>query len=367
MKTRDEIQQEALKATEGRSRCGLAVGTGVGKTYIGLMHMEQNITPLKNVLVVGPTRSILSEWQVQAVKFKKDRMLTQVTFTTYLSLNKHEPGDYDLLYLDECHNLLDSHREFLENYSGKILGLTGTPPKRENSEKGEMVSDFCPMVYTYLVDDAVDDNILNDYKIIVHQLKLSNARNMKVDTAKGSFMTSELNNYAYWSSRVENAGGGKSAQIARVMRMKAMMTYPSKEAYTKLLAEHIKTKCLIFANTQEQADRLCEYSYHSTNPDSKENLSKFKKGEITKLSCVLQLSEGVNIPDLKQGIILHAYGNERKSAQRIGRMLRLNPNDTATIHILCYMDTIDEKWVKDALEDYDQSKITWKDFNIKLP
>jgi superfamily II DNA or RNA helicase len=63
---------------------------------------------------------------------------------------------------------------------------------------------------------------------------------------------------------------------------------------------------------------------------------------------------------------LHAYGNERKSAQRIGRLLRLNPDETATIHILCYMGTIDEKWVKESLEGYDENKITWKDFNIKL-
>ena len=49
-----------------------------------------------------------------------------------------------------------------------------------------------------------------------------------------------------------------------------------------------------------------------------------------------------------------------------GRLLRLNPDDTAIVHILCYMDTIDETWVKEALEGYDPSKITWKDFNIKL-
>jgi len=35
------------------------------------------------------------------------------------------------------------------------------------------------------------------------------------------------------------------------------------------------------------------------------------------LSSVMQLSEGVNIPNLKQCIIMHAYGNERKSSQRI--------------------------------------------------
>ena len=92
----------------------------------------------------------------------------------------------------------------------------------------------------------------------------------------------------------------------------------------------------------------------------------FKSGQINKLSCVLQLSEGINIPELRQCIILHAYGNERKASQRIGRCLRLAVDETAVIHILCYMDTIDEKWVTEALSGFVQSKIEWKDFNIKL-
>ena len=92
---------------------------------------------------------------------------------------------------------------------------------------------------------------------------------------------------------------------------------------------------------------------------SKENLEMFSDGRINTLSCVLQLSEGVNIPNLKQGIILHAYGNERKSAQRIGRLLRLNPEDTSVCHILCYKDTIDETWVSNALEEFDQTKIRY--------
>jgi hypothetical protein len=47
-------------------------------------------------------------------------------------------------------------------------------------------------------------------------------------------------------------------------------------------------------------------------------------------------------------------------------MLRLNPNDKSTIHILCYMGTVDEKWVKEALNGFDDSKIIWKNFNISL-
>lgn len=37
------------------------------------------------------------------------------------------------------------------------------------------------------------------------------------------------------------------------------------------------------------------------------------------------------------------------------------PDDESTIHVLCYEGTVDEVWVKQALEDYDQTKVKWID------
>ena len=71
------------------------------------------------------------------------------------------------------------------------------------------------------------------------------------------------------------------------------------------------------------------------------------------------MSEGVTIPHLDTGIILHAYGNERKTSQRLGRLLRLNPDMVSEVHILCYKDTVDTKWVTDALKDIDEEKIQY--------
>ena len=362
--TREEIQEEALKATEGRRRCSVVLGTGVGKTLVGLLHIEKNTSELHNVLVVAPKKSIFQSWSDDAVKFGKQDLLKRITFSTYIGLPKRNPNEYDYIYLDECHSLLDSHRVFLDVYKGGILGLTGTPPKHKSSEKGMMVSQFCPVVYTFKADDAIDNGIINDYQIIVHELKLDEAKNYQVNMKTRSFVTSEKQNYNYWGNRIEMGQG--PAQMLRVMRMKAMMEYPSKEKYTKQLMQSINTKCIVFANTQDQADRLCRFSYHSGNSNSEQNLISFKDGKITKLSCVLQLNEGINIPELRQGIIMHAYGNERKASQRIGRLLRLNPKDKAIVHILCYTGTVDERWVKEALEGFDQSKILWKNYGVKL-
>lgn len=361
MTKRDQIQQEALDVALQHSRCTLAISMGVGKTYIGLQYIQHfyNQYGTVRVLVAAPKVSIFQSWIDDAIKFKLGmNIIHAIKFTTYLSLPK-QLNDYDIIILDEVHSLLDSHDEYLSGFQGRILGLTGTPPRHGSSEKGKLVYKYCPVMYKYITDDAVDDKILNDYKITVHYLRLSQANNMPVETKKMKFYTSEEKNYDYWTSRLQKADSKKEQQICSVMRMRAMMGFKSKEFYARKLLNQSQYKCLVFCNTQDQADTMCSHSYHTNNPSSQDNMIMFKEGTIQKMSCVLQLNEGVTIPDLKEGIILHAYGNERKSNQRIGRLLRLNPNDTAQIHILCYQNTVDEKWVESALQDLDPDKIQY--------
>lgn len=366
MTKRDQIQKEALDKATKHKRCSLGISMGVGKTLIGLSYIDHfqggNMGTLR-VLVVAPKLSIFDSWKSDAQKFGIS--IDNVDFITYLSLNKLQPADYDIVILDECHSLLYTHEIFLSQFTGRILGLTGTPPRYHKSEKGMMVFKYCPVVYTYITDDAVEDEILNDYRIIVHKMPLDESNNLPVKMKDKTFHTSEKKSYQYWTKRLMEAQTKKQEQIASVMRMRAMMDFRTKEKYAKYLLAEIEDKCIVFCNTQSQAERICKYSVHSENPDADENLQMFKDGAIDELSCVLQLNEGVNIPNLKAGIIMHAYGNERKSNQRIGRLLRLNPTETAIVHILCYADTVDERWVNEALKDLDPNKIKFHQVNIR--
>lgn len=360
---RELIQQEALRAIHNKYRSGLAISMGVGKTLIGLRHMEQEYANgYRKFLVVAPKVSIFESWKEDAEKFGLSHLLEHIEFTTYLSLSK-KTRDYDVVYLDECHSMLYTHDFYLSTFPGKILGLTGTPPRFKKSEKGEMVSKYCPIVYTYITDDAVEDKILNDYRVVVHTIPLDTVKNHRVQLKKGGyFMTSEQANYQYWTDRILSANPNSTQQkIFRIMRMQALMQFSSKERYARRLLNMIHEKCLVFCNTTEQADRVCTLSYHSKNPESETNLEMFKTGKVLQLSCVQQLNEGVNIPELGAGIILHAYSNERKSSQRLGRLLRLSPDKKATVHILMYQDTIDAEWVGEALRDLDSEKIIYID------
>ena len=358
--TRDIVQDDALSIAIQHKRCGLAISMGVGKTRIAIQHIQKYYNQFIQILVVVPKHSIAQSWVDELNKMGLQSLVKHITFTTYISLKKRDPKEFDMVYLDECHSLKYVHETFLNAFTGRILGLTGTPPKDSNSEKGMLVQKYCPIKYTFTTDEATDSNILNDYKIVIHALSLSDSLSLKKKKKDGGFWyTSERKDYDYVTKRLAQANTDKQIQFGRIMRMRALMDYTSKETYVKAILNNVKSKCIVFANTQKQADRICKHSYHSKNTKSKDNLELFSDGRIDKLSCVLQLSEGVSIPNLKSGIIMHAYGNERKTAQRIGRLLRLNPNETAVCHILMYKGTQDEKWVSDAVKGFDQSKVSY--------
>ena len=363
--TKTKIQKEALNKILPLHNAGVEISMGVGKTLLGLKHMNELakfMDKSKRFLVVAPKVSIFDSWKADAKKHKMEYLLDLIDFTTYLSLEK-QGYNYEAIYLDECHSLKYNHDFFLttsQNQGATIIGLTGTYPRYKTGEKGEMCNKFCPKVYEYKTDSAIEDKILNDYRIYVHMIDLSDRKVVPIKGKNGvTFFVSEQQNYNYWTEKIHNTSTGKNLQMLRILRMKAMMSYPSKEKYVEHLLERRKTKTLLFANTQEQADRLSPHSYHSNNPKSAENLEKFKSGEIELLSAVEQLSEGINIPELKSGIIMHAYSNNRKASQKLGRLLRLNPEDTAGVHILCFRDTVDEMWVKSAIEHFDQEKVIW--------
>jgi superfamily II DNA or RNA helicase len=306
--------------------------------------------------VVAPKVDIFKSWIDDAKKFEVEELLERITFSTYLSLTKHDPEEYDILILDEAHSLKATALPFLINYRGRILGLTGTPPKYLTSEKGQLMMEYYPIKYVFKTDKAVENEILNDYHIFVHYLDLN--RNKTMQTKQG-WMTSERAQYD-WITREIDGAIGNSLMFKTIQRINFLKQFNTKEWYAKNLLEELdqKEKVIIFANTIDQAERLCKDSHHSKNKNSP--LEAFKTGEITRLSCVEQLSEGVNIPNLKNAIILHSYsGGSPKFVQRFGRLLRLSPDQTSTIHILCYKNTVDDKWMQDNLKSFDQNKITY--------
>lgn len=362
MNNRELIQKECSIEISKHKRCTAAISVGVGKTLIGLQRIVKGLQKNSNpkILVVAPKKSIFQTWKTEADKHNLTYLLNYITFSTYLSLNKQDL-DYDFLILDEIHSLKYSHRVWLSMYRNGILGLTGTPPSFKKGEKYKMIDRYAPIVYEYIVDEAIDDGILNDYQIHVHYLELSSEKNILIKTPKYEFYTSEISSYEHSCKSIDKAiedFDRKKEKFARLMRMQGMKKFKSKEEYAKKLVDSIKEQSIVFANTIDQAERISLYSYNSKNKASEEYLEMFKNNKIKVLSCVEQLSEGVNIPNLKNGIILHTYSGESpKSRQKFGRLMRLPTNQKCNLHLLVYKGTIDEDWADSVLKKFDETKI----------
>ena len=354
----NELQEKTLTIIGKRYNVGVAIGTGGGKTLLGLKHMANLFHDSIAYLVLIPKTSVKEEWVNNAKEHGYEHLLPHITFANYRSINKQK-FDYNWAYLDECHSLKLTHANWMDSFTsngGKVLGLTGTYPKR--GEKFEMCDTYCPKIFEYDINQAIDEGMLNNYKIYVHMLPLDNKHTVKKKKKNGGhWKTSEQKDNAYWHKSISACDNQGKLKMLRIFRMKAFQSYPSKTEYVKKILKKIDYKTIIFATSQEQADAVSPYSYHSNNKDSDKNLDLFKQDKIYRMSCVEQLSEGKSIKNLKVGIIMHAYANDTKTRQKIGRFLRLSPEETATIHILCYKNTIDEKWVKSALSTFKQHKI----------
>jgi superfamily II DNA or RNA helicase len=352
MNKKSEIQAACLTAIGKRKHSGAVLGTGAGKTLLGLKHMASRYTDTSLFLVVAPKVSIHQEWISQAQEHGLEFLIPHMQFITYISLHKAN-YDYDFVYLDECHNAKKKHGDWLRLYDGPVLGMTGTYPKYKTSESFKVCNEFCPVIYKYEIKDGIADHMLNDYKIYIHLLELDKKPTLR--TTNGG-LSSEYKNYWMWSRFIDSAPAHKIV-MTRIMRMRAMQGYKTKVEYAKKLLKEQTHKTLVFTDYTEQADEICEHVYHSKEKKSKENLELFRAGTINKLASVLQIAEGANIPNLKVGIIMHSYANEKKLSQKIGRFLRLNPNDKSFVHLLCYNNTVDLEWCKSALKEFDKQKI----------
>ena len=364
--TKEEIQASALQVVLPLRRSGVVISMGVGKTYLALQHLDALMKNGNNMifsaLVVAPKRSVFQTWIDEMSKFGFEHLIPFISFTTYLSLNKKDPKQFDIIYLDESHTIKESHEEWLSNYKGMILGLTGTPTKK--GKRAQIAEKYFPTKFTYIIDQAIKDGLLNNYKIYVNKLELDPVRNITKTSKSGKvWRTSELDEYHYWCSQLDKPDlTPAQIQISRIMRMKCLQSFKSKTNTARLLSNVIAKsgeKCLVFANTANQANEICSYRYHSKWHNSKQDLEDFKKGNIKTLSAVLQLNEGINIPNLKNIIIMHSYGNERKFAQRLGRAMRLNPDQESNIYVLCYENTVDDDWLRSALIDFNPEKIKY--------
>jgi superfamily II DNA or RNA helicase len=366
----------------GNYKGTVKIGTGIGKTFIGLMIHNQ--FPKSKMLIVVHTEALLNQWKDVfkkelgidvGVYYGKEKDFRQVTVAIINSIRDITELDFDILILDECHHYVSDRNISLLRYNtfDKILALSATPERDDLAHK--MLFDICPLVYEYDQSEGINDGHLSRYNVVnvgtsfIDEAENADYQNYSsiIRQAMEAFET--LDNI---KSSLINSELARQAMSAIVRRRILIADNMSKVAKAVEIVEGSKfDRCFIFNEFIKTANKSYEILkshgykvglYHSKlkAKDRKDMLKKFKDGDYNIIVAVKALDEGVDVPSADLAVIVGRTKQVRQSVQRSGRILRKKPT-ASTIYNIYVRGTADEKWLRNSLLGMSgASKIEWR-------
>lgn len=357
---KDVIQKEAVKSIyKSKGRSLITMATGAGKSRIPLLYLKEK--EYHKIALIVPTEKLRdNNWKDEYDQWGMSDYWSKTTPLCYASASKIKNKTFDLVILDEAHNITDLSIEFFKNNNIKdVIALTISLPEDENKLDLFKSIDLTHS-YDLNLDDAVKMGIVSDYRINVIYTELDHVnKNIKAGNKTISFYQTEKKAYDYLTTQINTTDNYAKKSMLIFKRLQFLSSLKSKtkiaENFIANLNPHERT--LIFCGDIKQAETLCNNTYHSKTDDK--DLIDFINQKINRLSCVKALNEGINIPMMNNAVIVSFDSKEKNLKQRIGRIIRLRANHTGNIIIFCCKNTQEEEWLSKVLCTLDQSKINY--------
>jgi len=355
MNLRDKRQQEFADIWINSGKFGilnLCPRFGKIRTTINIL---EKIKP-KSILIAYPDNKIKDSWKADFEYRGYDD--SHVTYTTHLSLKKYTEESFDLVVIDEIHLLseaqIEAAKELLE-HNHQVLGLTGTLSSWTEDTLSEELD--LAVVAEYPIEQAIKEGVIVDYEITVIQVPLDD---LVKQNYKGKIRTEKKQFDAYSWGINQSEREGKNTMFLRLARMRIIQNSVAKLHKTRqILKNNPDERILVFCGITKIADSLGIPSYHSKKGE-KDMFEKFAAGEGNHMAVVKIGNTGVTYKPLNKVIINYFDSNAENLAQKINRCMAMeydNPDKKAQIYIICSDEDVEKKWLKKALEFFDNNKI----------
>lgn len=359
---KSRIQHEADLAHKAANRWGMicnATGTGKSKIAINLAQKLVSHKSDARILLVVPTEKLRdSNWKDEFEEWGCLSIYTDnVKRLCYRSMAKAKNEVYDLVILDECHNLSERQAEFFTNNQvAALVALTATKPKK--SAKVFIFEQLnIQLIYEITLDEAVDLGVVAPYEITVISVPLDGRdRYIKAGSKAKPFFQTESANYEHfikWEHSPE-----RMSDILYRKRMHFIYNLKSKTEAAKQILLRIppEKRVLIFCGSTEQADTLASCTYHSKSL-SDDCYEDFKGMLTNRMACVNSVNEGHNLPFLDTGLVVQINSNDLHFIQRLGRIVRYRPGHIGRFIVLVAEGTVDVMWANGALRELNPDRI----------
>jgi len=357
MTLRDKRQKEFADVWLKHGKYGiLNLCPRFGKIRTSIKILEK-LKP-ESILIAYPDNKIKESWQTDFEDLGYDD--STVTYTTHLSLKKYAEQSFDIVIIDEIHLLSGAQIEVckdLFDVNGQILGLTGTLSSWTERTLEEELD--IHVIAHYPIEKAIDEGVIVDYEIHVVRVPLDNT---VYNDYKGKLKTEKkhYDGVSWVINKLQNSG--TDTMFLRLARMRLIQSSLAKTNATKaLLAAHKDERVLVFCGTTAVADNLGIPSYHNKSKE-KEIFEDFAEGKGNHLAVVKIGNTGVTYKPLDKVIINYFDSNAENLAQKINRCMAMEyntPDKKAHIYIVSSDEAVELKWLKKALEFFDENKIKY--------
>lgn len=272
----------------------------------------------------------------------------------YAGAYKKEGEYYDILLADEGDYALtpEYSKLFLNNKFGHIIFVSATL----DAKKRKLAKQIAPIVYEKKIKEIEDKGVVNKANFFMVPYLLNQAENAEYIQYNERFVkliqeepdartkaNPEL--LEKWKARKQ-----KNLEFLNLSRIHFLAKLDSSAYICKKLLAYLdenypEAKTLIFCGLTEQADRVCDYSYHGGN-EKDNNLGLFDEGHIRKISVCSKVNRGINIAGVSKMILENYSKSETILVQRTGRGRRLSVDDILDVYILVpYF----KKWTRKGL------------------
>lgn len=365
-----------------RYRGSVIAGTGFGKSRVGVRAVKEvMVHNPRPALILVPFDHLKDRFKDE---FNKNGGLPSMEpdFECYASIDRLDPEKYSIIVCDEIHlGLTDRCMEFYNQRKGPMLFLTATRP--EDELYCQRMQHLCPMVYEISLDECVRKGLVAPYRIECIGVGLTRAEQSDYSIVS--------KNFGYWKGKLgfdpfntaqailksPKAYGKEHMDAAlgffrAIKQRKGIVDHAfNKIKVSNRLVNDMSGKKLIFGGDNAFTDLLASnipgsVTYHSKiRPKLRDAaIDDFRVGRSNVLCSTKALNQGLDIPDASIGIICGLTSKALTMVQRVGRLVRIDPNDpdkTGKVVIIYVKDSQEEKWLRNALRTLDSSNITWTD------
>ena len=307
-----------------------------------------------NILVGYPQVDIKNSWIDEC---KKLDYYPNIEYSTFKSLHKVQDNKYDYIVFDESHlippdNILPIVSKIVKN-NNKVILASGT--YSEDTLLNLKLSTGLQQIVNYSTDDAINDGIVNNFKVEVHLFELDNIKSVQFGGLKKWYST-DYKECQRMSKRVDESFGKDKMMIA-LFRMKMINSCQSLIRNVQQWIKNNPDKRFILFTGDEKVGM--NYNIPMFNSKSKNNdvLKDFQEYRSNSLCLIKKGGTGVTYEGLDTILITDINSNSETLEQRCGRSLLFEEGKESVVHIFCSTEQFQLNWLESSLKSINPDRI----------